>query len=139
MKSFAKCFFKVNSVQEARAKCFWVHIKIWNLANHRKKKWNEELQTLNFQFFINKSSILICFVLFFHVICKISSFNMWTAKHLGQASCTELTLKKHGRLFVTPPVDELNYCVLHYILYYTHSWTLEADGKRKRRDNCADS
>ena len=29
---------------------------------------------------------------FFHVICKISNFNMWTAKHLVQASCTELTL-----------------------------------------------
>ena len=30
---------------------------------------------------------------FFHVICKISNFNMWTAKHLVQAFCTELTLK----------------------------------------------
>ena len=30
---------------------------------------------------------------FFHVICKISNFNMWTPKHLAQASCTELTLK----------------------------------------------
>ena len=27
------------------------------------------------------------FVLFFHVFCKISNFNMWTAKHLAQASC----------------------------------------------------
>ncbi len=27
------------------------------------------------------------------VICKISNFNMLTAKHLVQASCTELTLK----------------------------------------------
>ena len=25
---------------------------------------------------------------FFHVICKISNFNMWTAKHWAQASCT---------------------------------------------------
>ena len=29
---------------------------------------------------------------FFHAICKISNFNMWTAKNLVQASCTELTL-----------------------------------------------
>ena len=29
---------------------------------------------------------------FFHVICKISNFNIWTAKHLAQASCSELTL-----------------------------------------------
>ena len=28
------------------------------------------------------------------MICKISNFNMWTAKHLAQASCTELTLKE---------------------------------------------
>ena len=32
------------------------------------------------------------FVLFFDVACKISKFNMWTAKHLAQASWTELTL-----------------------------------------------
>ena len=29
---------------------------------------------------------------FFHVICKISNFNMRSPKHLTQASCTELTL-----------------------------------------------
>ena len=29
---------------------------------------------------------------FFHVIFEISNFNMWTEKHLAQASCTELTL-----------------------------------------------
>ena len=32
---------------------------------------------------------------FFQVICKISNFNMWTAKHLALASCTELTLLIH--------------------------------------------
>ena len=31
---------------------------------------------------------------FFHMICKISRFNMRTAKHLAQASCTELTLTR---------------------------------------------
>ena len=61
-----------------------LHIKIWNLAN-KMKKWSKEHQTLSFQFFINKSSILMLFVLFFHVVCKISNFNMWTAKHLVQA------------------------------------------------------
>ena len=67
------------------------HIKIWNLANHMKK-WNKEHQTLSFQFFINDSSILMPFVLFFHVVCKISYSNMWTAKHFAQGSCTEFTL-----------------------------------------------
>ena len=32
------------------------------------------------------------FVLFFHVVCKISNFNIGTAKQLAQASCTELAL-----------------------------------------------
>ena len=65
--------------------------KVWNLANHMKK-WSKKHQTLSFQFFISKSSILMLFVLFFHVVCKISNFYKWTAKHLAQASCTELTL-----------------------------------------------
>ena len=65
--------------------------QIWNLANHMKK-WNKEHKTLHFQFFTNKSSILMSFVMFFHVVCKISNFNIWTAKHLAQASFSELTL-----------------------------------------------
>ena len=32
------------------------------------------------------------FIHLYHVTRKISNFNMWTAKHLAQASCTELTL-----------------------------------------------
>ena len=42
--------------------------KIWNLANYIKK-WNKEHHTLSFPFFINKSSALMLFVLFFHVVC----------------------------------------------------------------------
>ena len=83
--------FQLKSTQYKKLELNASHIKIWNLANHMKK-WNKEHQTLSFQFFTNKSSILMFFVLFFHVVCKISNFNMWTAKHLVQASCTELTL-----------------------------------------------
>ena len=85
---------KVNSVQEACAKCFAVHILNLKSCKSNEKKWNNGHQTLSFQFFINRSCILMfhCFV--FHVVCKISNFNMWTAKHLVQASCTELTLLK---------------------------------------------
>ena len=70
------------------------HIKIWNLANHMKKMKQRTSDSYSFQFFINKSSILICYVLIFPMVCKISNFNMWTARHLVQASCTELTLTK---------------------------------------------
>ena len=45
-----------------------------------EKKWNKEHQTLSFQFFTNRFSILMFFVLFFHVVCKISNFNMWTTR-----------------------------------------------------------
>ena len=34
------------------------HIRIWNLANHMKQKWNKKHQTLSLQFFTNRSSIL---------------------------------------------------------------------------------
>ena len=84
--------FKVNSVQEACAKCFAVHILKFEILQITWKKWNKEHQTLSLQFFTNRSSILMFFVLFFHVVCKISNFNMWTAKHLTQGSCTEFTL-----------------------------------------------
>ena len=41
-------------------------------AEGELKKWNKEHQTFSFQFFINTFSILMFFVLFFHVVCKIS-------------------------------------------------------------------
>ena len=103
---------KVNSVQEACIKCFAVHLLKYEILQITWKKWNNEHQTPSFQFFTNRSnvcfekkntkhssntqtlfSILIFFVLFFYVVCKISNFNMWTAKHLMQAFCTELTLQ----------------------------------------------
>ena len=63
------------------------HIKIWNLANEMKII-KQRSSTHSFQFFTNRSSILKFFVLFFHVVCKISNLNMWTAKHLTQGSCS---------------------------------------------------
>ena len=68
------------------------HIKNWHLANHMKKQnkklWNaksigEKLKT---------KGLICCLFHFFHVICKISNFNLRTAKHLAHTSCTELTL-----------------------------------------------
>ena len=87
-----RCLCKVNSVQEACNKCFGVHILKFEILQITWKKWNKEHQTLSFQFFTNRFSILMFFVLFFHVVYKISNFNKWTAKHLAQTSCTELTL-----------------------------------------------
>ena len=81
-----------NSVQEAWAKCFTVHILGFEILQITWKKWNKEHQTLRFQFFI-KNLAFWCFLFcFFHVVCKISNSNMWTEKQLAQASCTELLL-----------------------------------------------
>ena len=88
---------KVNSVQEAFAKCFAVHILKFEILQITWKGWNKEYQTPSFQFFTNRLSILMFLVLFFHLVCKISNFNKWTAKHSAKASCTELTL--HGKIF----------------------------------------
>ena len=84
---------KINSVQEACAKCFAVHmLKFEIFLQVTWKIWNKEHRTLIFLFFIYTSSILMHFVLFFHVVFKISNFDMWNAKHLAQVSCTELNL-----------------------------------------------
>ena len=65
-------------------------ILLWNLATTWKNKTNqnakyisEKLKTKALRFFVS---------IFFHVNCKISNSNMWTKKHLAQASCAELTL-----------------------------------------------
>ena len=68
------------------------HIKIWNLANHMNKQ-NKKHQKARSLVKNWKLRVWCSLFYFFHVICKISNFNMWTPKHLAQASCTELTLK----------------------------------------------
>ena len=77
---------KVNSVQEACAKCFLVHILKFEILQITWKKLNTEHKTLSFQFFTKRFSIfalwhfLFCF---FHLVCRTSNFNMWTAKNLA--------------------------------------------------------
>ena len=75
------------------------HVEIWNLANDIKKQIKkhqkdnsigEKLKTKGLMFFDS----------FLHVICKTSNFNIWTAKHLAQASCTELTLLRCVKICV---------------------------------------
>ena len=61
--------------------------------SHEKNE-TKSIRLLVFSFLSNNLfSTLMFFVLFFHVVCKISNFNMWTAKHLTQASCTEVSLQ----------------------------------------------
>ena len=56
------------------------------------KKQNKKHQNAKYSGEKVKTKGLIFLFHFFHVICKISYFDMWTTKHLAQASCTELTL-----------------------------------------------
>ena len=73
-------------------------IKIWNLANHMNKqdKMHQNAKSIVEKL---KTKGLMFFVWFFHVICKVSNFNIWTTKHLAQASFTELTLIVSCKLF----------------------------------------
>ena len=63
-----------------------------------------------------KNKSLMFLVSFFYVICKISNFDTWTAKHLGQASCTELTLPEsvirpnHGKMYQCAVRERENWC-----------------------------
>ena len=50
---------KVLSTKGLRQMLCCSHIKIWNLANHMEKKWNNEHQTLGFQFSTNISNLLM--------------------------------------------------------------------------------
>ena len=83
---FDRSTTKVNSVQEACTKCFAVHILKFEIFQITWKKGNKG----------NPYSLvfhqMMFFILFLHVVCKISNSNMWTTKHLAKASCTELTL-----------------------------------------------
>ena len=47
------------------------------------------------------------------MVCKISNFDMWTAKHLAQASCTELPLLKVLQSKVSGLTD-VDFAVLNF-------------------------
>ena len=91
-------FFHLKSTQYKKLapNALWfTYLNLKSCKSHEKNE-TKNMRLLVFSFLINKSSILMFFVLFFHVVCEISNFNMWTTKHLEQASCTELTLTKVG-------------------------------------------
>ena len=52
------------------------------------KSIGEKLKTKGLMFFVS---------FFFHVIWKISNFNMGTAKHLAHASCTLMKERKNRK------------------------------------------
>ena len=83
--------FKVNSVQEACAKCFAAHLSKFEILQTKWKK-NKKHQNAKSIGEKLKTKVWCSLFHFFHVIYKILNSNMWTAKHLAQASCTELTL-----------------------------------------------
>ena len=88
------------------------HIKIWNLANHMKK-CNKEHQTLSFQLFTNRFSILMFFVSFFKWFARFLNSNQWIAKHLAQDSSSKLTLLQ--RQYCVIYMDFLGYSIIFHI------------------------
>ena len=76
----------VNSVQEACAKCFAVHKLKFGIL-----QTTENIKILDLLMKNPKLRVWCSLFHLFHVICKISNFDIRTAKPLAQASCTELT------------------------------------------------
>ena len=73
-------------------------IRIWNLANHMKKqnKKHQKAASIGKKLKNGKLRVWRFLFHFLHVICTISNSNTWTAKHLANLSCTELTLELVG-------------------------------------------
>ena len=87
---------KVNSVQEACAKCFAIHILKFEILQTAWKNKTKNIKILDLLLIKQKTNSLMFIISFFSCDCKISSFNKWTGKHMAQASCTELTLHHCG-------------------------------------------
>ena len=68
---------KVNSVQEACAKCFAVHILRFEILQIAWNKWNKQHQTLIFQFFTNRFNILRCVFFCFQIFLKSEAKSIW--------------------------------------------------------------
>ena len=113
-----RLFLFLKSTQYKKLAPNALQFTYWNLLKHMKKRnknhqndicIGEKLKTKGLMFFVS----------FFHVICKISNFNMWTAKHLAQASCTELTLHGvHWVIFeqkILPQIEMLKFDFLYLI------------------------
>ena len=71
-------------------------IKIRNLVKHMKKQNNKTSKYYIYWWKLKTKGLMF----FVHAICKIPNFNLWTAKHLAQASCTELTLENTNCLMM---------------------------------------
>ena len=86
-----KGLVKVSLVQDACIKSFLVYLLKFEILQTTRKKQRKKHQNL----LVKKWKLRVWGSLFhfFHAICKISNFDTWTARHLAQASFTELTLK----------------------------------------------
>ena len=94
--------FKVNSVQEAFAKCFAVHLLEFEILQTTWKNKTKNIKILNI--FVKNCKLKV-WCNFFHVICKISHFHTYVnCKAFGASflysHCyfTRLNLKKMGSL-----------------------------------------
>ena len=109
-------------VQQCSFQKLW-KILLWNLAKHMKK-WNKEHQTLSFPFFINKSSILMHFILFFRVVCKISNFNMWTVTHLARVCKNPMSFGK-SFLYLVDFIDTRHSLLVQLTIWLAKSYNFK--------------
>ena len=90
IRKFARAwFFKVNSIQETCTIYFAVHLSKFEILLTTWKNKTKNFQMLNLLVKNWELRVWCSLYHFIHVICKISNFDFWTAKHLAQASCTK--------------------------------------------------
>ena len=83
-------FVKSTQYKKLAPNALWFTYQDLKSCKSHAKNETKNIKLLVFNF---SPILLLGFVPFFHGVCKISNLNMWTTKHLAQASCTELTLK----------------------------------------------
>ena len=83
---------KSTQYKKLAPNALWVRILKFGILQTTWKNKTKNIKMINLLVKNWKLRVWCSLFHFFHVICKISNFNMWTTKHLVQASCTELTL-----------------------------------------------
>ena len=75
-------FLKWTQYKKLGQNALRVHILKFEILQITWKKWNKEHQTISYHFFTNTFSILMFFVSFFQVVCKISNFDISEPKSI---------------------------------------------------------
>ena len=98
-QTLESCHFEaIKDIKSTQYKKLAVHMLKFEILQTTWKNKTKGIKMLNLLMKNWKLRVWCSLFHFFHVICNISNFNMWTEKHFAQTSCTELTLAILSRL-----------------------------------------